>query len=297
MFKKPVYLCALFIILTTMNLSAQDVQTQNSGKETLHTLSVYTGYHKHIYGYEDYRYVASDKGDYISALAGYAGVEYERKGLKGIDPQWEDNIMLGGNLNFYMQDKFSQKTLYAVPSLDIEEELIPKNQDDRESRFQLSFGFFVGYDNDWAALAGGLTAKLSGYDETVRLKYAPDGSIVDSDGRGWVWDDSILLPNFYFRFGWVEYPHLVLELYRENYDPGYGSLQGKLNIPASKNVHIAIGGSFWETSSVFLEPSLHFDAWSIAIRAGTVINYYDDDLSRVGVLEGFYSSLCAGFTL
>lgn len=297
MFRKFLYPITLCFILVAPRVIAQNSETQDSKTEGSHSLSFFTGYHNHIYGYEDQRYVASDKGDYISALAGYGGIEYERKGLKGLDPRWEKDILLGGNVNFYIQDKFSKKTLYAVPSREIPKETVPEDRDDRESRFQLSFGFFAGYDHQWVALTGGLTAKLSGYDETERLKYAPDGSIMDSDGRGWVWDDSILLPNFYFRFGWIEYPHLVFELYRENYDPGYGSLQGKINIPAHANFHIAIGGSFWETASVFLEPSLHMKNWFLGIRTGTIINYYDDDLSRVGVFEGFYSSLCAGVTL
>jgi hypothetical protein len=252
-------------------------------------LLTFGGYHTQLYGYTDKRYVGDDKGDYLKTLAWYGGVDYLQRHIVSDVPELQ-NFVLGAATNLYVQNDFSSRTLYAVPSQGIPNpETILSDPVDHAGRFQLTLSGFGGFEDDWWGAEAGLSVFLKGFNETSRQKYAPDGSKIFVSGRGWVFDSSLIMPNFLFRLGPEKIPHMVFSLFRGNYDPGYGALVARVVIPLGFGA-LDVGGTLYQTASIFVEPSVKLGSFDASVRVGTVLNYYDSSFTRVGIFEGAFVS-------
>lgn len=253
-------------------------------------LLTFGGYHTQLHGYKDQRYVGDDKGDYLKALAWFTGTEIVQRGFKTDSPDSE-HVVLGGGVLLYVQNGFDPVTLYGVPSQSIAQETVPSSLDARSSQFQLSASVFGGYQDTWWGAEGGLSVFIKGTEEKVREKWDAGGTKVSSPGRGWVFGDgSLILPNFRLRAGAEEYPHFLISLFRENYDPSYGALQARVVLPFQNRATLVVGGSLFQTSSIYVEPGIQVAAAHLALRVGTILNYNDAAFTRVGIFEGAFVS-------
>lgn len=269
------FLFSLFLLsYGTFVLGAQDLVT-------------FAGYHNQLHGYTDSRYVGSDKGDYLKTLAWYGGAEFVQNGVVTANPATK-NLVLGAAGNLYVQNAFDSKTLYAVSSPVIAAQTILGDPVDRAGRFQLTLSGFTGYRDEWWAAEGGLSVFLKGYEEKSRRKYDASGNVVEAEGRGWVFDNSLILPNLRLRAGAEDLPHFVLSLFRGHYDPGYGSFQARVVIPFGPGTNLQVGGSLYETASIFVEPTFRVAGFDVGLRAGTILNYNDSAFTRVGIFEGAF---------
>jgi hypothetical protein len=266
------------------------VLTSATGQELL----TFGGYHSQLFGYTDQRYVGSDKGDYLKTPAWYGGSEYLQRKVVPDVPELK-NFVLGAATNLYVRSDFSSRTLYAVTTPAIAQETILGDPVDRAARFDYTLSGFGGFEEEWWGFQVGLSAFLKGYNEQTRQKYDASGNQVSVDGRGWVFDSSLILPNFLLRFGPEALPHFVASLYRGNYDPGYGALVAKVVIPFPSVGSLVVGGSLYQTASIFLEPSVQLGDTSLSLRGGTILNYYDPAFTRVGIFEGAFLSGSMGF--
>lgn len=274
---KTILFSLLFVVAGVWSLGAQELTT-------------FGGYHTQLLGYTDQRYVAKDKGDYLKTLATYAGTEFIQKGIKTDDPG-SMNIVLGGAVLLFVQNGFESRTLYPVPTKNLLEETVPSNPSDKSARFQLTGSVFGGYQAEWWGAEGGLSVFIKGEEEKVRKKFNSLGVEVDSEGRGWVFGDgSLVLPNLRLRLGSEVLPHFVLSLYRGHYDPGYGAFQARVILPLDPAFTLQVGGSLFQTSSIFLEPTVNVGAYTVSLRAGTILNYNDAAFTRVGIFEGAFVS-------
>lgn len=262
-------------------------------------LTTFGGYHTQLFGYKDNRYVDSDKGDYLKALAWYSGTEFVQKGFKTDDPR-SQRVVLGGGVLLYVQNGFDQKTLYEVrngpggPVL-LSEERVPASTGDRSSKFQLNLSAFGGYQDEWWGAEGGLSVFIKGEEERVRQMKDAVNQPKEVAGRGWVFGDgSLVLPNLKLRLGTEVLPHFVLSLFRGHYDPGYGALQARVVLPLNPGFTLQVGGSMFQTSSIFLEPMVNVGDYSVSVRAGTILNYNDAAFTRVGIFEGAFVSGSVG---
>ncbi len=252
-------------------------------------LLTFGGYHTELHGYTDKRYIGDDKGDYLKTTAWYAGLDYLQKHIVTDVPELT-NFVLGAATNLYVQNDFTSRTLYAVPSQGIPDpETILGDPVDSAGRFQLTLSGYGGFEDDWWGAEAGLSVFLKGFNETSRLKYAPDGSKVSVTGRGWVFDSSLILPNFQIRVGQEKIPHMMFSLFRGNYDPGYGAFVAKVVIPMAFG-GLNVGGSLYQTASIFVEPTVKMGSFDAAVRVGTILNYYDSSFTRVGIFEGAFLS-------
>lgn len=251
-------------------------------------LLTFAGYHTQLYGYTDDRYVDDDNGDYLKTVAWYTGTEFVQKGFDS-ESALSKRIVLGAGVLLYVQNAFDPVDLYAVPSQGIGAETVPSDREDRAARFQVVASAFGGYQSDWWGAEGGLSVFIVGVEESVRERYDTNGNIVEGEGRGWVFGEgSLILPNLRLRAGPEAYPHFELSLYRGHYDPGYGAFQARVVVPFNQQFTLQVGGSLFQTSSVFVEPGLTFGDFTASLRAGTILNYNDDDFTRVGVFEGAF---------
>lgn len=256
-------------------------------------LTTFGGYHTQLFGYRDARYVdTTDQGDYLKSLAAYGGTEFVQNGIKTEDPG-SMNIVLGGGVLLLVQNGFDPRTLYAVlgNGKNIGQEKVPSNSADQAAKFQLNASVFGGYRSEWWGAEGGLSVFIKGQEEKVRQRYDEQGNKVDGAGRGWVFGDgSLILPNLRLRLGSEALPNFVLSLYRGHYDPSYGAFQARVVLPFDKGFTLQVGGSLFQTSSIFLEPMVTFGAYTFSVRAGTILNYNDPAFTRVGIFEGAFVS-------
>jgi len=255
---------------------------------------VFGGYHTQLNGYTDQRYVGADKGDYLKTFAEYMGAEYLQRNLVTTIPELKD-LVLGAGLNLIVRNEFTAKTLYAVPSKGIDAQTILGDENDSTGHFQLAVSGFGGLDREWWSLQGGVTVILNGYNEQVRQKYDASGTIYNDTGRGWVFDNSLILPNFFGRFGPVSIPHIELSLFRGDYDLSYGALMTKIVVPIQGFGSVNVGGSLYQTASIFLEPHFQIGQFNVGLRGGTILNYYDSSFTRVGIFEGAFLAASLGY--
>jgi len=274
-------LSSLFFVVLILPLSGQELLT-------------FGGFHNQLHGYTDNRYVGTDKGDYLKTTAWYGGAEYLQKGVFADVPELK-NVVLGAATNLYVQSDFSSRELYAVTTPAIPLEKILDDPVDRAGRFVYTLSGFGGFNETWWGAEVGLSAFLKGYNEQSRQKYDPTGNKISVDGRGWVFDSSLILPNFLVRLGPDNLPHFVLSLFRGNYDPGYGALLAKVVVPIQGFGSFQVGGSLYQTASIFVEPAVQMGNITASLRVGTILNYYDAAFTRVGIFEGAFLSGSLGF--
>jgi len=266
-----------------------------SSGQRLSKITFFGGYHKHLYSYTDERYRGDDKGDYISTDSQQAGLEVYGMVLKGLHPSLED-LRGGLNLNFYRHGKISPRTLYAVPLHSIDAETVPSGYMDQIQEYFFDIGIFAGIDKKWYAVDLGFTFRVKAINEKVRDKLDPasdpaNPTYIEVEGRGVLFEDSSFLPNFFFRLGIEKNPHLTFGIFRENYDPQYGIIQSKIVFPVSSYFTMKLGGYMYKTQSLFLEPLFSFKGFSLGLKAGIIINYNDDELTRVAIADSlFYSA-------
>lgn len=245
-------------------------------------VTVYGCYTPYLYGYTDLRYVGNDKGDYIKTPSGVGGIEYSTSDFDSIPC-----LNVGGNVVFYRRATIDRRSLYAVTSPAIAAETVPADKGDALGRTFLDLGIFMGIDSRWWGSDLGLVLRMDAYDEKERQKYDPDGNVIDVKGRGWVWDDMRVRMSFFMRLGQEKSPHFTFSVFRENYDPVYGIVQSRIIIPFHDYFSMGVGAYLWKTNAVFLEPSVHFAGVTLTFKAGTIINYRDKQMERVGITDSF----------
>ena len=277
---KKILILALMFSGFFVSLSAQELTT-------------FAGYHTQLHGYTDPRYLGDDKGDYLKTLAGYSGVEFVQKGPSNPqDPT--QNVVFGAAGVFFVKNGFNQVTLYAVPSKGILAQTVPPPSN-QTAEFEFIASGFGGYETEWWSAEGGLSFFISGQNETYRLMFNSAGEKVEVAGRGWVFlDKRTILPNLLFRIGSKVYPHFVLSLYRGHYDPGYGALQARVQVPFNRAFVLQVGGSLYQTNSVFVEPIFTWGEAQLSLRMGTILNYNNSAFTKVGILEGAFMSAALG---
>jgi len=262
-------------------------------------LTTFGGYHTQLFGYKDQRYLdTSDQGDYLKTLSLYAGTEFVQKGIKTDDPG-SMNIVLGAGVLLAVQNGFEPRELYQVTNsanvVVVKAETIASNPTDKAAKFQLNGSLFGGYTSEWWGAEGGLSVFIKGQEEKVRLKRDANNNTVEGVGRGWVFGDgSLVLPNLRLRLGSEGLPHFVASLYRGHYDPGYGAFQARVVLPFDKAFTLQVGGSLFQTSSIFVEPMVGLGNYTVSVRAGTILNYNDPAFTRVGIFEGAFVSGSVG---
>jgi len=275
-----------------ISLREADTTTKESGnsftpKFYKNKIILFGGYHSHIYGYLDQRYVDDDKSDYISTDSEQAGAEYFTTDFSTLSRHLK-HVRLGGSVVFYRRGQLDQRTLYAVASQSIDEETIPANMDQWTSKFWLNFGFFGGYHRKWWGADLGLTVIVGAYDEKYRLRYNTSGDIVQTSGRGILWNNATVLPNFHLRLGSEKGPHYTFDILRQDYDARYGFIQSKLVFPVVDFFTMKIGAYHYKTNAIFIEPEFSIWGVSLSLKFGTILNYYDKEVRRVGFSESLF---------
>ncbi len=252
-------------------------------------ITFFGGYHAHLYGYTGQRYLGDDKSNYISTDSEQAGFEIVTNYLIP-DKKNVKDMRYGMNFNFYRRGDLGERNLYAVPSHNILAETVPPQSYNKESNMRYNIGFFLGYHKKWFAADFGLTVLLDYEEQEKRERLLPDGTTTWEEGRGYSLDDASILPNFFIRVGTEDTPHLTLDIMRSDYDIRYGMIQMKLIFPIVSFFSFKVGGYLFKREAVFIEPTFTFKTISIAAKVGTVLNYNDTIINRVGLKDSMIYS-------
>lgn len=286
-----IYLCIVFILAAPLFAEGLVPSFGDNMKNPgLHkkSISVFSGINNTLFGYEDERFVGDDKGDYLETAGSYYGSEFYMTGFG--DSGVGRDLRFGINTNTFYRGGYPDRTLYAIPSMGIEEYTIISDDTERSGKLYNYTGFFFGLDRYMYGIDLGLTAGMRLYYEEKRERYQSDGTIAEENGRGWIMDRGDLQINMLFRIGPENLPHFVFERYRENYDPVYGNTIAKIVFPVNSYFRFAGGGTLDGAASIFIEPSLMVNGFGLSLRGGSYINYYDDKLKRVGLQDTLYCS-------
>jgi hypothetical protein len=268
-------------------------------------ITVWGGAHQHLFGYRDVRYKKGDddssQNDYLTTDAQYGGVELYAAGFPGVHRTLKD-ARFGFSVALYKHDSFSKKTLYAVPTHSIPEETVPdETVVERNGKWWANLGVFMGNDGRWVGVDLGVTLRATVINEKTRYKLDPATSTpasptyIETDGRGLLFDDAYVVPNFLFRLGREDIPHFTLSIFRQDYDPAYGSIMSKVVFPVSPFFKMSVGGYLWQTQAGFIEPALCVMGVELSVRAGIIINYPTDELERVGIRESVFMAFALSY--
>jgi hypothetical protein len=264
-------------------------------------IMAWSGFHNYLYGYEDQRYLNGDSGDYIKTDSQYYGIELVFADFSDMQNIFRD-ARLGLNICVLRHGDISSRVLYAVPGHDIPQETIAGNiyDYDTNEKWWTNAGIFVGLDKKWYAVDFGLTLKATVIDEKEREKLDPGSDPSDpvytrGKGRGLMFDESGVSPNFFFRFGPEEKPNFTLSVMREDYDPLYGIAVVKVRFPLTGFFMINFGGYLHQTEAVFLEPVVNIGQFSIGARAGLIVNYNDDNFEKAGISDSAFYAFSLAF--
>ncbi len=268
-------------------------------------IMVWGGAHQHLFGYKDVRYKKGDEDssqmDYMTADAQYGGMELYVTGFPGISRALRD-ARFGVNVALYRHEAFTERNLYAVPAHGILEETVPDETElGRNGKWWSNIGVFAGNDGKWVGIDLGITLRATVINEKSRYKLdpnspaAPNETYIKTDGRGLLFDDAYLVPNLLLRLGQETLPHFTFSIFRQDFDPAYGSIMSKVVFPVSQYFKMSVGGYLWQTQAGFMEPAVCFLGVELAVRAGIIINYPDEELERVGIKDSVFGAFSLSY--
>ena len=244
---------------------------------------------KFLYGYRDERYLSYDKGAYLTTDSFDLGTEYYKTGFEDYASSLK-NLKAGFNVAFKKRNAFKPKTLKKIE--DIPEKTVPKEESAINPESWLNIGFFAGIDAKWIGIDLGLTVSLNPYyEKEIELI---DGS--KEEGRGWMWGtDTNVYPNFYLRLGKEKRAHFVFNVLREDYDLKYGVINMYVSIPLNKYFILDIGGYLYQTDSLFTALTVKYNKLSAKFKIGSIVNYRDDEFTRVAIFDSVFSTLALSY--
>ncbi len=269
-------------------------------------IKIWSGFHNYLYGYEDRRYASSDpdwedQGDYIKTDSQYYGMELVFADFSGMTRVFRD-ARFGLNICVLRHGDVSSRELYAVPGHGIPRETIAGDiyDYDTNEKWLTNAGLFMGFDKMWYAVDLGLTLTATIIDEKEREKLSPSSDpsnpeYVKGKGRGLMFDESGVSPNFFFRFGPEEKPNFTLSVFRDDYDPIYGIAIVKVRFPLGSYFMINVGGYLHQTEAIFLEPVITIGSFSLGGRAGLIVNFNDDHFQKAGIKDSAFYAFSLGF--
>ncbi len=254
------------------------------------------GFLQDVFGYTDKRYKdTTDQGDYILTNGYFTGIEFYATDFSRISKRLEDT-RFGMNLTVFHRGGVKQRSLYGVAAQSIDQEEVPVDSDSKlqsESFFDL--GFFGGVVKKWYGLESGITVRLKFKNEKTREKYDTNNDVVSVEGRGLLLNDSDWWFNFYFRLGIETAPHYTISVARDGYDPRYGLVESKIHLPINNYFTMNIGGTHYKADSLSLEPILTISDFEIAVKGGTIIDYNNEEITKVGLLNSLYCNLSISY--
>jgi len=286
----------------------QPAPTPPPEESTADRFEIHASYAKgsKLMGYNDPRYLAADKTDYLKSDAMTANLEFTAKvpyrirsgSLVGITDILDgvDYLRFGGQITGW--------SVLTGPGISIPKTGAPASGDavsaniDAATRPGLGFYFGVGRQNMEIDL--GLTVSLAFASEGSRTKYVTDATgVVQTDaagnyrteqvpGRGTFISDAFVLPTFRFAWGARDSLQFFISAGREQFEFQRDYLQSYFRLPFGKIFKLDLGIGLYPNATLFLQPNFEIGRVTIGLRGGIAVNYYMPELRRVGLADSLY---------
>jgi len=259
-----------------------------------------------LVGYNDPRYIASDKTDYLKSEAMTANLEFT--GRMPYRIRSGNNSALGDLFDGvdYLRfgGQFTGWSILSGQSIVVPKTGSPINADavkaniDAATRPGVGFHFGIGKSNFELDL--GINVSLAFANEGSRTRYVTNAAgAVQTDssggylteqvpGRGMFISDAFVLPTL--RFVWGERHNLqfFVTAGRELFEFQRDYLQTYFRLPVANFFKLDLGIGLFPTATLFLQPNFDFGGVMLGIRGGLSLNYYATELRRVGFADSFY---------
>lgn len=259
-----------------------------------------------LVGYNDPRYVANDKTDYLQSDAMTANLEFTarvpyrvRSGNNSALADIFDGVDLlrfGGQVTGW--------SILSGPGISIPKIGAPVNSDAVSAKINTAtrpgLGFFMGVGKQNFEVDLGFTVSVSIENEGPRTKYVINSAgIVQTDasgnplteqvpGRSAGISDAFVLPTFRFVWGQRNNLQFFVSAGREQFEFQRDYLQTYFRLPVAGFFKLDLGIGLFPNATFFLQPNFEFGRLMIGLRGGIALNYYVPELRRVGLSDSLY---------
>lgn len=257
-------------------------------------------------GYNDPRYLANDKTDYLKSDAMTANLEFTarvpyrvRSGNNSALADIFDGVdflRFGGQITGW--------SVLTGPSINIPKTGSPINGDAVTANINAAsrpgLGFFFGVGKNSFEVDFGLTVSLAFANEGARTRYVTNAAgVVQTDasgnylteqvpGRGMFISDAFVLPTFRFVWGQRNNLQFFVSAGREQFEFQRDYLQTYFRLPIATWLKLDLGIGLFPSATFFLQPNLEFKGFTIGLRGGFALNYYAPELRKVSPADSLY---------
>lgn len=259
-----------------------------------------------LVGYNDPRYLANDKTDYLKSDAMTANLEFTVRvpyrvrsgGNSALADIFDgvDFLRFGGQVTGW--------SVLTGPGISIPKTGAPISAEAVSASINAAsrpgLGFFFGIGKNSFEVDLGLTVSLAFANEGSRTKYVTNGAgTVQTDGsgnylteqapgRGMFISDAFVLPTFRFVWGQRNNMQFFVSAGREQFEFQRDYLQTYFRLPVAGFFKLDLGVGLFPNATLFLQPNFEFGRLMIGLRGGIALNYYVPELRRVGLSDSLY---------
>lgn len=259
-------------------------------------------------GYNDPRYVAPDKSDYLKSSAQTANLEFAVKIPYKTDPANREALLWGLFDGMEFLRFGGQLTAWAIPAganVSIPKLGAPVNSGEAvnatiEAMARPGIGFFFGFGKKDFELDIGIHIAADIQCEGSRTRRVFDGNgnaVLDGSGnivteqipgRGCSPATIYGLPTLKFSWGARGDLQFFVSAGRETFEFHRDYLQTYFRIPLWTFLKLDLGAGLFPNATLFVQPNFDLGPVSLAVRGGLSLNYYESELRRVALADAFY---------
>lgn len=271
---------------------------------------------KAIAGYNDPRYVADDKSDYLKSNAISGNVDFViNVPFKPGDSAFEQNFKeLFTDLDFLrFGGQLTGRTILEGQSIFIPRTNAPINAEEVRrtlpSATQPGFGFFFGVGGPSIVIdlgvnisapieyEGSRTRRLIDANGNLLLDASGNALTEQVPGRGGSFGAVVALPTFKLLWGARNNLQFAVSAGRDTFAFHRDYIQTYFRVPIVSFLKLDFGAGLYPTASIFLQPNIEMGPVTVGLRGGISLNYYDSEIKRVSLVDAIYfgGSLSARF--
>lgn len=258
-------------------------------------------------GYNDPRYTADDKTDYLKSGAQTANLEFgikiPYKVNKASDSIFSDvfggmdHLRFGGQITGW---SIPNGANVAIPKLGPPVNSTAPVSASIVAMTRPGVGFFFGFGKKYFEIDLGLhiSADIQCENSRTRRVFDANGNAV-LDGSGNIVTEQVAgrgcspatiygLPTLKFSWGARGDLQFFIAAGRETFEFHRDYVQTYFRIPLMSFLKLDIGAGLFPNATIFMQPNVDLGPITLGIRAGISLNYYEKDLRYVSPDDAFY---------
>lgn len=265
------------------------------------------GYSKVLRGYTDDLYVGQDKSDYFYTNNHNAFFEFSQLMSVNFDSL---NKIIGSRVNPEVGFNLGAYVIPESATVNIPAGKAPVNSHGVNQKIDdeqiYTIGFFLGGASKLKSIEIGATFAINLKKEEKRERRILDGNgnpVLNTNGtpatefdpgRGY-FATLFILPNFRFRYGDPDQLNITFDILRGHVNLVNDWFNYYIHIPIMKYFELEIGNGLFPYATLFIRPILRIGNFRFSVKGGMDLNFYQNNLERVGIQDTFYGDIGMDF--